>query len=254
MTDRAFDVVVLGAGAAGMMAAATAGARGRHVLLVDHYDQVGEKIRISGGGRCNFTNLHTTHRDFLSRNPDFCRSALARFTPRHFIERVERHGIAYHEKTLGQLFCDGRSRQIVDMLVADCAAAGVQWRQPCEVRSVERGPTGFRVATGAGDVDAASVVVATGGLTVPKIGASPFGYRLAEQRAGELGGTIVGFYHSHPNEPARPSAYDLDHAWPNLTYVIISVRAGVPGDITVWHLRDDRSGFNEGELKWPTGY
>ncbi len=180
-TRAVFDVVVLGAGAAGMMAAATAGARGRRVLLVDHYHKVGEKIRISGGGRCNFTNLHTTHRDFLSRNPDFCRSALARFTPRHFIERVERRGIAYHEKTLGQLFCDGSATQIIDMLVADCAAAGVEWRQPCEVRGVERGPAGFCVATGAGDVDAASVVVATGGLTVPKIGASPFGYRLAEQ-------------------------------------------------------------------------
>ncbi len=200
-TSAAFDVVVLGAGAAGMMAAATAGARGRRVLLVDHYDKVGEKIRISGGGRCNFTNLHATHRDFLSRNPDFCRSALARFTPRHFIARVERHGIAYHEKTLGQLFCDGSSRQIIDMLVADCAAAGVEWRQPCAVNGVERAQAGFRVTTGTGDVEAGSVVVATGGLTVPKIGASPFGYRLAEQ----FGLAVVA-----PKPALVPLTFDAD--------------------------------------------
>jgi len=108
-----FDVAVIGAGAAGMMAAATAGQRGRSVVLIDHYKELGEKIRISGGGRCNFTNLHATHRDFLSRNPDFCRSALARFTPRDFIAIVEKHGIAYHEKTLGQLFCDDSSKQVI---------------------------------------------------------------------------------------------------------------------------------------------
>lgn len=176
-----FDVVVIGAGAAGMMAAATAGARGRRVLLVDHYPELGEKIRISGGGRCNFTNLHATWRDYLSRNPDFCRSALARYTPRHFIALVEKHGIAYHEKTLGQLFCDGRSTQVIDMLRAECDAAGVEWRRPCEVGAVERAITSFRVATSAGLVECASLVVATGGLTVPKIGATPFAYRLAEQ-------------------------------------------------------------------------
>ena len=176
-----FDVVVIGAGAAGMMCAATAGQRGRRVLLVDHYREVGEKIRISGGGRCNFTNLHATHRDFLSRNPDFCRSALARYTPRHFIALVEKHGIAYHEKTLGQLFCDGSSRQVIAMLQEECRAGGVEWRQPCEVRAVSRRDGGFRVDTSLGPVDGAALVVATGGLTVPKIGASPFAYRLAEQ-------------------------------------------------------------------------
>src|SRR5207237_6410232 len=136
------DVVVIGAGAAGMMCAATAGQRGRRVVLVDHYKEVGEKIRISGGGRCNFTNLHATHKDFLSANPDFCRSALARFTPRHFIALVETHGIAYHEKTLGQLFCDESSRLIIDMLVEETRAAGVAWRQPCAVTSVSHGVSG----------------------------------------------------------------------------------------------------------------
>ena len=164
-----------------MMCAATAGQRGRRVVLVDHYPKVGEKIRISGGGRCNFTNLHATHRDFLSANPDFCRSALARFTPRDFISLVERHGIAWHEKTLGQLFCDESSRLIIDMLVAECRAAGVEWRQPCAVNAVARREAGFSVDTSMGPIECASVVVATGGLTVPKIGATPFAYRLAEQ-------------------------------------------------------------------------
>ena len=175
------DACVIGAGAAGMMCAATAGQRGRRVLLIDHYPHLGEKIRISGGGRCNFTNLHATHRDYLSRNPDFCRSALARYTPAHFIALVERHGIAYHEKTLGQLFCDGKSTQVIEMLKAECDAGAVEWRRPCGVSSVERGGDGFRVMTDAGLVRCESLVVATGGLTVPKIGATPFAYRLAEQ-------------------------------------------------------------------------
>ena len=176
-----FDVVVVGAGAAGMMCAATAGARGRRVLLLDHYAKVGEKIRISGGGRCNFTNIHATHRDFLSRNPDFCRSALARYTPRHFVALVEKHGIAYHEKTLGQLFCDGSSRQIIDLLVAECAAGEVAWRQPCEVRAITRRGECFDVATAMGPIESRALVIATGGLTVPKIGATPFAYKVAEQ-------------------------------------------------------------------------
>ena len=176
-----FDVVVIGAGAAGMMCAATAGARGRRVLLIDHYAKVGEKIRISGGGRCNFTNIHATHRDFLSRNPDFCRSALARYTPRDFIALVDRHGIAWHEKTLGQLFCDESSTQVIEMLRAECADAKVEWWQPCEVGAVARADGGFAIETGRGRVEAAALVVATGGLTVPKIGATPFAYKLAAQ-------------------------------------------------------------------------
>ena len=164
-----------------MMCAAVAGQRGRRVLLIDHYAKVGEKIRISGGGRCNFTNLHATHRDYLSANPDFCRSALARYTPRDFIGLVEKHGIAWHEKTLGQLFCDDSALQIIEMLRAECAAGGVHWWQPCEVQGIEHAAPGFRIGTSRGPVQASSLVVATGGLTVPKIGATPFAYRLAEQ-------------------------------------------------------------------------
>ena len=173
-----FDVVVIGAGAAGMMCAATAGQRGRRVLLVDHYPKLGEKIRISGGGRCNFTNLHASPANFLSRNPHFCRSALARYTPRHFIALVERHGIAYHEKTLGQLFCDDSATQIIDMLKAECDAGGVRVAHAVRgARAWRARAQRFRVDTAAGPVAAASLVVATGGLTVPKIGATPFGYR-----------------------------------------------------------------------------
>ena len=172
---------MIGAGAAGMMCAATAGQRGRRVLLIDHYPIVGEKIRISGGGRCNFTNLHATHGDFLSRNPDFCRSALTRYTPRDFIALVEKHGIAWHEKTLGQLFCDASSKQIIDMLRSECAQGAVEWWQPCEVLDVRREADAFRLATSRSPVRAASLVIATGGLTVPKIGATPFAYRIAEQ-------------------------------------------------------------------------
>jgi predicted Rossmann fold flavoprotein len=176
-----FDVAIIGAGAAGMMCAATAGQRGRRVLLIEHSAKVGEKIRISGGGRCNFTNIHATWRDFLTGNPDFPRSALARYTPRDFVALVERHGIAWHEKTLGQLFCDGSSQQVIDMLRAECALGHVQWWQPCEVRDVRRTDDGFEVATSRGPVRAPSLVIATGGLTVPKIGATPFAYRIAEQ-------------------------------------------------------------------------
>jgi predicted Rossmann fold flavoprotein len=176
-----FDVAVIGAGAAGMMCAAVAGQRGRRVVLIEHYDTLGEKIRISGGGRCNFTNVHAGPAHYLSQNPDFCRSALARFTPRHFIELVERHGIAYHEKTLGQLFCDGSSLQIIRMLEAECGRGGVAWRMPCAVLSVTREAGAFVVATTQGAVRATSLAIASGGLTVPKIGATPFGYRIAEQ-------------------------------------------------------------------------
>ena len=172
---------MIGAGAAGMMCAAVAGQRGRRVLLVDHYPIVGEKIRISGGGRCNFTNLHATHRDFLSSNPDFCRSALARYTSADFIALVEKHGIAWHEKTLGQLFCDTSSMQIIDMLKAECAWGKVEWWQPCEVLDVRKEANAFHLDTSRSPVRAASLVIATGGLTVPKIGATPFAYRIAEQ-------------------------------------------------------------------------
>jgi len=172
---------VVGAGAAGMMCAAQAGRRGRRVLLIEHFPVIGEKIRISGGGRCNFTNIHSDATNFLSQNRDFCRSALARYSPRDFIALVERHGIAWHEKKLGQLFCDDSALQIIAMLRAECEAAAVDWRVPCSVEKVDRESDAFVVSTPRGAVRAASLVVATGGLTVPKIGATPLGYRIAEQ-------------------------------------------------------------------------
>jgi predicted Rossmann fold flavoprotein len=151
------------------------------VLLVEHYDVVGEKIRISGGGRCNFTNSQAEPANYLSQNPDFCRGALARYTPAHFIALVDRYGIGHHEKKLGQRFCDNSSLDIIEMLKRECAHAGVQWAMPCSVQRVTRANAEFRVATSQGDARSESLVIATGGLTVPKIGATPFGYRIAEQ-------------------------------------------------------------------------
>lgn len=180
MTAR-FDVAVIGAGAAGMMCAATAGKRGRRVLLIDHAAKLGEKIRISGGGRCNFTNVRCAPENFLSRNPHFCRSALARYQPKDFIALVGKYGIRYHEKKLGQLFCDDSATQIIDMLKTECDAAGVAWRAPCTVTKIERSEAGFAVETSVGAVESTALVIATGGLSVPKIGATPFGYKVAEQ-------------------------------------------------------------------------
>ena len=175
-----FDVVVLGAGAAGLMCAMRAGQRGRRVLLLDHADEPGKKILISGGGRCNFTNEHTAPDRFLSANPRFAASALARYTAQDFIALVRRHGIAYHEKTLGQLFCDGSARGIVAMLVAECRAAGVDLRLGQRVTDVSRADR-FRVATDAGAFEAPALVVATGGLSIPKMGATGFAHDLARR-------------------------------------------------------------------------
>ena len=180
-TAQRFDAIVIGAGAAGMMCASVAGQRGCRVLLIEHYHKLGEKIRISGGGRCNFTNLHCRPEHYLSANPDFCRSAIARYRPGDFIALIERHGIAYHEKTRGQLFCDGSATQIVAMLRRECDAGGVVWRMPCDVAHVRREGLAFLVETSDGCFAAPALVVATGGLTVPKIGATPFGYRIADQ-------------------------------------------------------------------------
>ena len=182
-----FDVAIVGAGAAGLHCAAIAGQLGCSVVLLDHAEKVAEKIRISGGGRCNFTNIDVGASNFDSENPDFCRSALARYTPRDFIELVERHGIAWHEKHKGQLFCDGSSAQIIEMLVAECEAGGVQRWQPCRVESVDVGASGFELATARGPVAATRLVVASGGLSIPKIGASEWGYVLARR----LGHRIV---------------------------------------------------------------
>jgi len=174
------DVVILGGGAAGLLCAITAGRRGRRVLLLDHAEAVGKKILISGGGRCNFTNLDCKPDRFLSANPHFCKSALARYGARDFLALVEKHGIAWHEKTLGQLFCDGSARAIVAMLLAECDAAGVTVRTGQQIRSVERADR-FRVTTDAGDITAESVVLATGGLSIPKMGATGFAHDLARR-------------------------------------------------------------------------
>jgi predicted Rossmann fold flavoprotein len=176
-----FDVIILGAGAAGLMAAIEAGRRGRSVLLLEKAAKPAEKIRISGGGRCNFTNLHCAPANFLSANPRFCVSALKRYTQRDFIARVEAAGIAWHEKTLGQLFCDGSSQQIIDMLLGDCAAAGVTLQTETETTKVERRGGRFHLTTSRGDYDGAALVVATGGLSIPKMGATGFAYDLARR-------------------------------------------------------------------------
>ena len=195
-----YDVVVLGAGAAGMMCAFEAGKRGRRVLLLEHGERVGRKILISGGGRCNFTNVRTKAENFLSENPHFAKSALARFTPRDFVALVEKHGIKYHEKTLGQLFCDDSAKQIVAMLERECAEASVETRCGVTVRAIRRAQASdanpgvpnssqarFVVETNSGNIACASVVVATGGLSIPAMGATGIGYDLAR----EFGHAIV---------------------------------------------------------------
>ncbi len=179
MTDR-FDVAVLGAGAAGMMCAAVASQRGRRVVLLDHARRLAEKIRISGGGRCNFTNRSVGPEHFLSGDPAFARPALAAYTPRDFVALVQHHRIAFHEKHRGQLFCDDSSERVIAMLVAECDAGAVAWRRPVRIDAVAREGDAFRIATDAGPIVASRVVVATGGLSIPKIGATGFAYALAK--------------------------------------------------------------------------
>ena len=181
VAGASFDALVIGGGAAGLMCALTAGQRGRRVLVVEHANRVGKKILMSGGGRCNFTNTGTAPANFLSANPHFCKSALARYTPSDFIAMVERHGIAYHEKELGQLFCDESSKQIVKMLLDECAQAGVRIETACSVERVQHGSGGFHLHTTRGSFNAPAMVVATGGLSIPSMGASGFGYALAKQ-------------------------------------------------------------------------
>jgi len=180
VSRRDFDVIVAGAGAAGLMCALRAGQRGRSVLLLEHADKVGKKILISGGGRCNFTNLLSRPEAFLSANPRFCKSALARYTQHDFIALVETHRIAWHEKTLGQLFCDGSARQIVAMLLAECAAAGVDVRVAHRITDIAKAD-GFMVSTDHGAFSSASLVLATGGLSIPKMGATGFAHDVARR-------------------------------------------------------------------------
>ena len=213
-----FDVIVLGGGAAGLMCAAVAGQHGRRVALLEHNGQVGRKILISGGGRCNFTNLHCGPGNFISENKHFAKSALAGYGPRDFLELVERYGIRWHEKTLGQLFCDGSARQIVEMLLAECARGGVEVVVEARGIEVERGAGRFRVRCSAGEFEGESLVVATGGLSIPKMGATGLGYELA----GQFGLKVVA---------TRPGLVPLvlggaEKGWTEL--------AGVSAEVVAW--------------------
>lgn len=178
---KQYDVAVIGAGAAGMMCAAVAGQRGKSVVLIDHAGKLAEKIRISGGGRCNFTNLGVTPSHYLSQNPHFCKSALSRYTPQDFLSLVKRYRIGYHEKHKGQLFCDASSEDIIDMLKSECELGHVTWRMPCGVQHVGKEGELFRLDTDGGMILARQLVIATGGLSIPKIGATDFAYRIARQ-------------------------------------------------------------------------
>ena len=203
--SHSHDVLVIGGGAAGLMCALTAGRRGKRVLVVEHANRVGKKILMSGGGRCNFTNTGTTPANYLSANPHYCKSALARYTPADFIDMVDRHGIAWHEKELGQLFCDDSSKQIVKMLLDECEAAGVRIETGCGVERVQHTGEGFRLHSTRGSLSAPALVVACGGLSIPSMGASGFGHELARQfghtvlptRAGLVPLTLTGKHQEH---------------------------------------------------------
>jgi len=181
-----YDIAVIGAGAAGMMCAAVAAQSGRRVVLIDHAERLAEKIRISGGGRCNFTNINAGPANFLSANPHFCRSALARYTPQDFLALLKRHRVDWHEKHKGQLFCDDSSESIIQLLKTECDAGGVTWRRPVTVDTIRHDGTRFFLDSNAGTISSGALVVATGGLSIPKIGATDFAYRLAKQFGHKL--------------------------------------------------------------------
>lgn len=187
-----FPVIIIGAGAAGLMCAAQAGARGRQVLLLDHANKAGKKILMSGGGRCNFTNMYSEPGNFLSGNPHFCKSALARYTQWDFIALVGKHGVPYHEKKLGQLFCDNKASDILTMLLAECDEAGVDLRLDTSIQQIDKTAAGYRLLTSAGSLDCESLVIATGGLSIPTLGATGFGYQVARQFGHELLPTRAG--------------------------------------------------------------
>ncbi|MGY8818324.1 MAG: NAD(P)/FAD-dependent oxidoreductase [Pseudomonadales bacterium] len=199
------DVVVIGAGAAGLMCAFTAAARGRRVLLIDHANKAGKKILMSGGGRCNFTNLYTEPANFLSGNPHFCKSALARYTQWDFIEMVSRHGVPYHEKKLGQLFCDNKASDILGMLLDECEQAGVDLRLETVVQTIDNADGGYQLLTDAGPVTCQSLVIATGGLSIPTLGASGFGYQVARQFGHTVLPTRAGLVPFTITEPQMKS-------------------------------------------------
>ena len=222
MTDSStigsVDVVIVGGGAAGLMCALVAGQRGRRVIVIESANRVGKKILMSGGGRCNFTKTGTTPENFLSANPHFCKSALARYTPMHFIELVERHRIAYHEKELGQLFCDESSKQIVAMLLAECAAVGVTIHTNCAIDSIHKTDSGFLIRTNAAEFAAPALVIASGGLSIPSMGASGFGYEIARQFGHTVLPTRAGLV------PLTLSGTHLER-WQDLSGVALPIEA-----------------------------
>jgi predicted Rossmann fold flavoprotein len=189
---RSTDVVIIGAGAAGLMCALTAATRGRQVLLTDHSNKAGKKILMSGGGRCNFTNMYTDPANFFSQNPHFCKSALARYTPWDFITMVSKHGVPYHEKKLGQLFCDNKSKDILNMLLEECRQAGVDLHLNTSVQQIENAEAGYLLSTDMGPIASPSLVIATGGLSIPTLGATGFGYEIARQFGHDVLATRAG--------------------------------------------------------------
>lgn len=199
---RTTEVIIIGAGAAGLMCAFSAARRGRQVLLLDHANKAGKKILMSGGGRCNFTNLYTEPANFLSNNPHFCKSALARYTQWDFLELVGRHGVPYHEKKLGQLFCDNKSSDILEMLLAECSEAGVELHLNTAVQAIEKTAQGYALETGLGPLHCQSLVIATGGLSIPTLGASGFGYQVARQFGHTVLPTRAGLVPFTITEPA----------------------------------------------------
>ena len=199
---RTTEVIIIGAGAAGLMCAFSAARRGRQVLLLDHANKAGKKILMSGGGRCNFTNLYTEPANFLSNNPHFCKSALARYTQWDFLELVGRHGVPYHEKKLGQLFCDNKSSDILEMLLAECSEAGVELHLNTAVQAIEKTAQGYALETGLGPLHCQSLVIATGGLSIPTLGASGFGYQIARQFGHTVLPTRAGLVPFTITEPA----------------------------------------------------
>lgn len=214
------NVIVLGAGAAGLMCAIEAGKRGRSVLVIDHAKKPAEKIRISGGGRCNFTNMHCSPKNFLSRNPHFCKSALSAYTQHDFVALVEKHKIAYHEKTLGQLFCDHSAKDIIAMLLDELAASGAELKLQTSISRVEKSDAGFQLETSLGVVTCDSLVIATGGKSIPKMGATGFGYDIAQQFDLDI---------VEPRPALVPFTYpdDIAEAWKALSGIALDIRATI---------------------------
>jgi predicted Rossmann fold flavoprotein len=227
------DVIVLGAGAAGLFCAAQAGKRGRNVVVLDHAKRLGGKILMSGGGRCNFTNMYASHENFLSDNPHFCKSALSRYTQWDFIGLVSEYGIAYHEKTLGQLFCDDSAKDILKMLLSECEKANVTVTNQCEIISIKKADSGYILDTAKDQYQCESLVIATGGLSMPKLGASPFGYKVAEQFGLSVKPTKAGLvpFTLHEQDKNVLALHPSRFKWPSGFTNILILGSGPSGRI-----------------------